>query len=276
MDSAAGEAIMNRMWSHTVGVVNEKRRVRTLQNGTAIYEEQPGTGSVIRWKKELCILTAKHVVEEADRGDLRFFSRPSGSIEQKSREDIERQGFIESHMGLRAEIHEIFRCGWEDIAVLTINPDTENLNAEAHDFLGAWLDPAEGSPIYCFGFPSHNPLPLDVSRSGDNEQRILGLTPMAWSSTVIPKPSSLVESYSAPLPYDPDKHVLVPWSVPDPDMGLYGFSGAAIWTDKAVGKGQLWSPKLLFAGMCTHYYPSAKLGRMIKASVMKAFLEEIM
>jgi hypothetical protein len=59
-------------------------------------------------------------------------------------------------------------------------------------------------------------------------------------------------------------------------MGLKGFSGAAAWTLTSIPSGELWTTKLLFAGMCTHYYREKGLGRMIKASMVLKFLEEVL
>jgi hypothetical protein len=118
-------------------------------------------------------------------------------------------------------------------------------------------------------------MPIDVTRSPDREEHTLAFAPVAWSNTVIPKPASLVESLSTELPYDPEKHFLIEWKVNDPSMTMHGFSGAATWTDNAIPKTELWAAKLFYGGMCTHYYSGIKLGRVIKASVVKTFLEEV-
>jgi len=268
------DAIINRMWSHTLGVVNEKRRVRTLSDGRELGEEQPGTGSVIRWGQHHCLLTAQHVISDAAASDLRFFFRPAGTLDRKSREDIEREGYVEFHSGWSVEIYNIFRCDWEDIAVLTINPDPKYLNAEFHDFKSGWVDPQEGTNIYCFGFPTHDPLTVEVTRTGDKEQHIRGLSPVVWDSTVTPKPSSLIESYSADNPFNAERHFLAPWNVVDQTMTPHGFSGAATWVSPPITKEGVWSSNLLYAGMCTLYYPKRKMERMIKASAVVKFLGE--
>ena len=275
IDEHAQDAIINRMWSHTVGVVNEKRLIHKLPTGAGYDEEQPGTGSVIRWGNHRCILTAKHVIEEADKDSLRFFFRPIGTLDRKSREEIERQGYVESHSGWSAEIYDIHRCDWEDIAVLTINPSPSYLNAEFHELQSGWVDPSEDAGIYSFGFPTHDPVTIEVVQTGKNkEERTLGLSPMIWESTVIPKPSTLIESYSAKSPYDPAKHFLAPWTFAENGKTPHGFSGAAVWCLGPIANGELWLPKMLFAGMSTLYYPSSKLERMIRASTVVKVLEE--
>jgi hypothetical protein len=38
----------------------------------------------------------------------------------------------------------------------------------------------------------HDPLTVEVTRTGDKEQHIRGLSPVVWDSTVTPKPPSLL------------------------------------------------------------------------------------
>ena len=225
VDVHAQDAIIHRMWSHTIGVVNEKRRVGKLPDGREFGEEQPGTGSVIKWGQHHCLLTAKHVISDAAENELRFFFRPVRILDRRSRADIEREGYVEFHTGWSVEIYNIFRCDWEDIAVLTINPGPKYLNAEFCEFRSGWIDPQDGTRIYSLGFPTHNPLTVEVTRAGNNEQRILGLNPLVWESTVTPKPSSLIEGYSAENPFNAERHFLAPWNVVDQTMTPHGFSG---------------------------------------------------
>src|SRR5215469_12523010 len=110
----SGKAIISRMWSHTIGIVNQKPISGKLKDGRRVTEERPGTGSLIRWGLHCCILTARHVIEDADKGDLRFFFRPTGSLDCMSREELERLGYVEHHPGWSAEIYNIFRCDWDD------------------------------------------------------------------------------------------------------------------------------------------------------------------
>jgi hypothetical protein len=109
---------------------------------------------------------------------------------------------------------------------------------------------------------------------GEQEQRTVGLTPTAWDGKVVPVPSGWEESSFTEYPYDSEKHFLSEWKPIDQNMGLKGFSGAAAWTLASVPNARLWSTKLLFGGMCTHFYRKRGLGRMIKASIVIRFFEE--
>ena len=82
IEQYAADAIISRMWAHTIGVVNEKRETGTVPDGRGYDAEQPGSASMIRWDQHHCILTAKHVLENADKNDLRFFFRPTGILDR--------------------------------------------------------------------------------------------------------------------------------------------------------------------------------------------------
>lgn len=270
IDQVATDAVIKWLRSRSIGVVNGKSVVGTFPDGRRGDEEQPGSASTIKWGKHHCIMTAKHVVEGAEKNDLRFFFSDADS-DYMSREESLKRDYIEVDTGHKADIHEMLLCDWEDIAVLTVDPASAP-NAQFYDFNSGWTDPGDGEPIYCLGFPRHNPITVQVERTQERERHLLGLVPMVWTSVVIPKPDSLIEHYATEIPYDPNRHFLIDWTVEDKTLGMKGFSGAATWTDPAEEK--LWTPKLSLTGMATHYYPDIKVGRMTKASVLKEFLEE--
>ncbi len=243
-----------------------------MPNGKLGNEEQPGTASAIRWGQHHCILTANHVIEDAEKGDLRFFFRPNANLDLRTREELERQGYIEHHPGWSAEIYDIIRCDWEDMAIVTVNPESQYLNAEFFDFESSWGDPAVGAWVGSAGFPTYEPVHLGTIREGAKEEHILGLALTVWDGPVVEKPDSYVESYREKSPFDADRHFFAQWNPVDPKMKMNGFSGGAVWTEAPTAKDTVWSGKLIFAGMCTHQ--KEKLARMIKASVVKKFLEE--
>jgi hypothetical protein len=274
IETEATKAIFNRIWLHTVGIVNEskkERQVGELPDGRRVEEAPPGTASLIQWGAHCCILTAGHVVQSADANELKFFVGRN-SLKEQSRQEVEKQGYVQAYPPNSMEIRSIERCPWEDMAVLTVAP--KHIPAELHKLKSAWADPQVGTIIQSLGFPTYNPLPLGIKQAGEREERTIGLTPTAWEGMVVPPPPPWEESYFIDYPYDSEKHFLTEWKPTDPHMGLKGFSGAAAWSLTSIPSGELWSTKLLFAGMCTHYYPGKKLGRMIRASVVVKFLEE--
>jgi hypothetical protein len=274
IETEASKAMFNRIWSHTVGIVNEskqERQVGKLPDGRRVEESPPGTASLVQWGSHTCILTAAHVVQNAGADDLKFFIG-SQSLKEQSRQEVESQAYVEAYQPKPLEITEIFRCAWEDMAVLTVSPG--GIKAEFHKIKSTWADPQEGAVVQVLGFPTHDPLALGVERVGEQEQRTVGLTPTAWDGKVVPVPSGWEESSFTEYPYDSEKHFLSEWKPIDQNMGLKGFSGAAAWTLASVPNARLWSTKLLFGGMCTHFYRKRGLGRMIKASIVIRFFEE--
>ena len=269
----AAEATKQWLWSRSIGLVNGKRLYGKHHDGRPADEEQPGSGFLINWGKHRCVLTAKHVVEGADKNDIRFFLR-APTPDYMSREERLKCDHVEVDAGTRAEIYAIDRCEWEDIAVLTINPLTM-ANTEFFDFNSGWNDPTNGDSIYSHGFPTDNHVLVHIERTKEVEHHILGLIPALFSSAVIPKPTSLLESLFDEWPYNPERHFFISWDVDDEKLGMKGFSGVATWTERPIKDKELWSPKLSLTGMVTYYYAQIKVGRVIKASVLKKFLEEL-
>jgi hypothetical protein len=265
------KVLISRLWAHTIGIVNQKPITGTL-NGKPCTDEQPGTSSAIRWGQHHCILTANHVIEHADRQDLRFFFRPNANLDIGTREELERQDYIEHHPGWSAEIYDIIRCEWEDMAIITVKSELKYLNAEFFDLESAWGDPAVGTVVSSAGFPTHEPVHLGTIRRGTNEEHRIGLALTPWDGPVVDKPDSYIESYTETNPFDPERHFFAKWDPPDPKMKMKGFSGGAVWSEAPTVKGGVWSIKLIFAGMCTHQ--KGKLARMVRASAVRRFLEE--
>lgn len=48
---AEEDALLSRMWSHTIGVVNQKRKFGTSKDGRPGNKEVPGMASAIRWRQ---------------------------------------------------------------------------------------------------------------------------------------------------------------------------------------------------------------------------------
>src|SRR5215470_9689845 len=106
LDTEAGKAIFNRIWSHTVGIINKnekERQVVKLPDGRRLEGPRPGTASLIRCGPHCCILTAAHVVQGASANDLRFFIGVN-SLKERSRQEVEKQGQVEAYAPQPADI----------------------------------------------------------------------------------------------------------------------------------------------------------------------------
>ena len=123
LQKQASDACLLRVSTHTVGIINSIRTVGfdpiTHRRGDG---EEMGTGCAGCWGKHHFILTAGHVLHsDAKPPDLRIFWRPSGGIERIADADLRPQDIVDG-IAIRDPKAVIHRCGWEDLAMITINP----------------------------------------------------------------------------------------------------------------------------------------------------------
>jgi len=170
-------AFQNRLWWHSLGLVNGQRIVGILPDGRRGDEEPVGTATALKWGEHYVILTAKHVVENARPNDLRFFCRPTGAIEFKSQEEILKQGYVEVSSAHPIAAFDIVRCQWDDLALITTVP-MAGLNVEFHNVAAESTEPAEGLRLYCLGFPTCDSFDVHVERIGDKEIRTRAINPI--------------------------------------------------------------------------------------------------
>jgi hypothetical protein len=164
----ASEAGLDRLLRHTAGIVNGVRIVGTIPaTGKPADEEQPGTGCFVRWGNHHLIVTARHVVENARIEDLRVFAYPSGGFKVKPSVEVTQKDIVEA-VRLNRRSTVIYSCAWEDLAVLTLDPQ-DFPGAEFVDIAKDRTDPLEGEWISCCGFPSDCHVAVNKSLSGDRE-----------------------------------------------------------------------------------------------------------
>ena len=273
IEERAKEASLNRLWTHTVGIVNSIRTVGydpiTKRPGDT---EEPGTGCAVRWGDHYFILTAKHVVEKAQPGDLRIFCRPSGGFEYRTSADLREQDIVDAvpMIEQKAVIH---RCEWEDLALMTTIPKAVGPNVEFFDIANDWTDPSEGEVVHCFGFPSDNGQMVEKRMVGNREERTVALYSTVFSAPVLPLPTEDELKFKI-TGFDPDRHYLVPYEDASKGKHPRGISGAAMWWESDE-KQIVWRPNFEFAGVCTACYRGGTVVQVVKASVVRRFLEEI-
>jgi hypothetical protein len=73
--------------------------------------------------------------------------------------------------------------------------------------------------------------------------------------------------------FDPDRHYLVPYNH-SISQHPGGFSGAAAWCESDQPQ-VVWKPNFKFSGICTHCYKDGTIERIVKASAVRRFLEEV-
>jgi len=248
------------MYWHTVGVVNRRRVSGTFPNGEHGSEERPASGVAIQWGRHNLILTAKHALDDALPDDIRIFCRPRGDLEiQLSVTPLPLLQNDNSDCQAR-----IYRCGWEDIAVLT-QPPFEGMNLEPFHLHGNWAEPNTGDKLIGYGFPTADCFKVaEVQHSPEMRSFARAVPPAHWESSVI-----------RPVPFrefDESHYYVIRW---DPDtMGQpHGYSGSAAWRIPEHAGG-IWFPRLQFCGILTHFDREKKAERVVKASAIVKYLSD--
>lgn len=263
---------MNRLWKHTVGIVNGIRTVGDDPlTGKRGDTEQPGSGSVGQWGNHHFILTAGHVVEGAKPSDIRVFASSASAIEYRSPTDLRRQDIVAA-APLTNQSATIHRCGWEDLAAITIDPELLP-TAVFFDALNNWIDPPEGQWVHSLGFPFDNGVLTEQKMVRGNEERTIVLQGTFISANVLPLPSENDLKYKITA-FDSDRHYLIPYAEAANGKHPRGFSGAGAWWEDEQ-KEVIWTPAFKFAGTITVCYKNGSVLQVIKASVVRRFLGEI-
>jgi len=269
MMNHANEASRRRFWMHTVAVINSNRVIGPdpFNRGKQADAEEFGTGLIAKWADRHFILTAKHVLKDAKPSDLRIFWCPGGIIEPKKPEELGK-GDVLDGIPLTDATSKIHLCDWEDLAMITVPPEAIGENAEFVDLTKDWIDPPPGERVHCFGFPSDSKFVWETTVINGKTEKNLAIYPGTFEGEVIAKPSFLTDDFSEEL------HYLVPFERAAEGKHPHGYSGGATWweSDKMP---IVWHPNFKFAGTCTSCYKNGGIEQVIKASVVRKFVEEV-
>jgi hypothetical protein len=265
---AAEKACQSRVWTYTVGIVNTIRDVDPYRR---MDGEAAATGSAGRWGKHYFILSASHVIhKDAKPSDLRLFWRPYGEDQYAADKDLKPEHIVDA-IAIQNPQAVIHRCGWEDLAVVTIDKSEAGPYSEFIDIGTRWIDPAVNEWINVCGFPYDKRVCVDDRMVTEYRREVKNaLRPEIFSGQVLSGPDFATNDFV------PDRHYLVPY-VHKTSGYPGGFSGAAAWWESDKPQ-QVWSPNFKFAGVCTHCYKHRNpiLERIIKASAVRRFLEEVL
>jgi hypothetical protein len=262
--AVASKACQSRVWTHTVSLVNS---IRDVNKEYRIASEEMGSGCAGRWGNYHFILTCEHVIhKDAKPPDMRVFWRPYGEDQYKANSEL-RPDDIASATPIKDPNAVIHRCGWEDLAIITIDKSEAGPHSEFVDIANDRVDPAVDEPIHVCGYPWDKRILVDDRMiSANRRETTHAVRPDIFSGQVMAGPTFLTKDFDA------DRHYLVPYNHPvsqHPD----GFSGAAAWWESDKME-QVWRPSFKFAGICTHSYKDGTFERVVKASAVRQFLEE--
>jgi Trypsin-like peptidase domain len=154
------------------------------------YAEAPkdmGTGVAGVWGQHHFILTASHVLEGAEPGDLLAFCRPSGDLVYRTTSQVTIENSVPP-VKCTDQDSKIHRCPWEDLAVVTTKASILGPDIEFVNIANSWIDPPEGETVHCVGYPTDNRVLVDSQRVGLVTHRSLAFYADVFSGDVLPCP----------------------------------------------------------------------------------------
>lgn len=258
------KAFHAKAWAHVLGVVNLKEVVSEQAH---TRWEGMGTGCACLWRNTTLVLTAKHVLEEAQPRDIAFLPRSGTVLRWDQPGQIE--GMVER---VTIGIERIVRCQWEDLAAIVLAGDgLDRLNIE---FCGVpkrlARDQTANGPgsVLIIGYPFDQTFVASEHRQFEGVAKLLACPCDSFWGELVATPEQTLGS-----DYDPERHLLVRFEPGRHGSRPHGYSGAAVWCDP-VRQGPIWTPDPLILGLQTHGYPRAGLIRAVRASSIRSFLEE--
>lgn len=223
----ASDACLRHLLQHTAAVVNTVREVGTdpLSGGPA-DSEVPGTGTPMKWGKHHFVLSAAHVFKNATPKELRVLAFPNLPATYKGRESLTWDDIVDG--APLTDDCVIHVCDWEDLAVVTINPE-KFPGVDFTEPLKEWTDPAVAENVHCCGFPSDHSFQVNKRRVSENRVEVdLAVWPTTFSGEVLPFPSPDELRFRYP-DLDAERHYLIPYELPGVSQKAGGISGATVW-----------------------------------------------
>jgi hypothetical protein len=241
-------ALIERIACYTVGIASN--------NNTCI-----GTGTLVAIDGYHLVITAEHVVKDADVQSIRFWCRPPAPIIEKAAKDLSPSEIGRLTEGRRFPIETIITDSVADLAAIKIPTDFQL--PEPNEFYSlnkSWQlakcteEELDGLSFIYFGFPVANSLPLRTV--GEKAYYFLGcahdachydktLNAQAWKT--------LSSSLS------PEKDFLLKYNLSPLNIAPQGFSGCGVWVGSEDPKSLVWGSEPLLIGTVYGYLEKSSL-----------------
>ena len=166
----------------------------------------------------------------------------------------------------------IHRCDWEDLALLAGPPESFPVR-EFFDAKTEWLDPGVGEVLHCIGFPTDSGFVCEKKKFGERDEWTIAVYPSLFSASVLPHPTENDLKYKITA-FNQDRHFLVPLDGAATGKRPHGISGAAVWWESDQMRA-IWRPDFKFAGVCVCCYNRGAVLQIVRASVVRRFLQEV-
>jgi hypothetical protein len=197
-------------------------------------ERRPvGSGVAVSWRARRFIVTAAHVLQGRPLSDLRFLSRPEGSLDLRDSAPSGVGSQTKPWFSMQI-INVKLSNGCDDLACLKIDPtfDAKRHNLIFHEMQPVSIRFRAGSYVLIHGFPR------------ELVRRSRGATTLSsnneWGRVARPVRLSIrLQGYS------PRRHLLIsriPTSRGQAHIETYLMSGSGIWRTPPPRPGGLWTP----------------------------------
>lgn len=259
------KAFIERIAWYSVGIVNLLADVdhqkKTMADGL-------GTGTACTWKGHKLILTAAHVIEEAEQEDLAFFLRVDDAIAWEGTGKPEK---VVERVSLPVE--RIVRCVEHDLAAIVLRADDladfRMQFCELPKYLSKRRTAKRRGSLILLGYPADKVFDVSKTKKANTEAYYHAARPIILSGPIAKRPPKPLSSL-----YRPKRDVLVHYTPVDPNMRPQGFSGAAAWSERGERSEPLWTAEPMIFGVLTHAFMTSKLLLVVGGPTIKKFLEE--
>jgi hypothetical protein len=224
INNAATEAIGNRMYCLTFGIVGD---AKGGAEGRSL-----GTGIGIRWGKAYVILTAAHVIEQTPDERL-YFLLPGDTLIHPSSAIPVKNGQVELRRRSVLEKPDVLLSDDFDLAAVILEGQPEEVGKyHFYDLDRAHATPSTPTQAGFLGYPGASAIPV-----GQN-----------FMSTVY---YDFGQIGDVPPIYDQQSQVSVNYP-PKDQVDPHGLSGSGMWFVPPIRK-KLWAPDVSLAGLVTRY-----------------------
>ncbi len=232
--------------------------------------ETVGTGVALSYKDKKCIVTAKHLVEEMDHNNFRFYFRddePQRRITKKELPKIKRLG---GRKWFRIPVINITLSDEiDDLALLFIDQSYNLRNLRFHGLLSETMSYEEGKDLLLFGFAQELIGAAQDVYTGERGFALISC--FEWRSII--STTKLLNEY------DPSRHFLMEfYNDPESVEGITSpksMSGCGVWMPAKLSKPGLWVPEsnINLCGIQSSWYEGPKILKATKVERLLALLD---
>jgi len=259
------KAFIERITWYSLGIVNIRADVNHQEK---VMADAIGSGTACMWKGHRLILTAEHVVGDAEPDDLAFLLRVDDALNW---EGIGKPEKVVPRVKL--PIEAIVRDKKDDLAAIVLSSQllvsSRIQFCELPKQLMKRRTLRRKGSLILHGFPRDQQFVLSEQKVSNAAVNYFAARPIILPATIAAPPSRALSS-----DYDPDRDVLVNYEPRELGMKPYGFSGAAVWCERLGQSGPIWTASPMLFGVQTRAYMTSKLLQLVGAPTIRKFLEK--